>query len=180
MGDDTDDTKKLAKTTQPESLARRTLIRAFEGQIVAKVQEDGGQDGDHQAPMTLLKNPDGTPRKFVAATTDRKQAEDWVDAINRGVPVAVQLHRAPTEDELEQLAHELPVADVPRVAARPAPALPPPMPEPVEDDAPPEEDERWIELGVQVAAECDPGIDRDALRRNAREVTRRPRAARRP
>lgn len=113
------ETNKLATAAPAESLARRTLIRAFEGQIIAKVQEDNGQEGDHQAPMTLLKNPDGTPRKLVAATTDQKMAEEWIDAINRGVPVAVNVHHAPTDDELEELSRQLPMVQPPA-------ALPPP------------------------------------------------------
>jgi len=89
------------------SLSKRTLIRAFESHIVAKECEENGRD-DVQAPMTLLRNEDGSPRKVVIATTDRAFAEALHEAIKQRVPVGVQLHRMPTDDELEELSKELP------------------------------------------------------------------------
>lgn len=114
-----DDKKAITKHVPEESFARRSLIRSFEGQIIAKAQEENGQDGDHQAPMTLIRNPDGSPRKVVAATTDRKLAEDLVDAIRHGVPFVVNLHHAPSEEELEELSHQLPMAQPPPPALGP-------------------------------------------------------------
>jgi hypothetical protein len=107
------DTKALTPQPALASIAKRTLIRAFESHIAAKEQEDNGQHDDRQAPMTLLRNPDGTPRKVVIVTTDRAFAEELHDAVNKRVPVGVQLHRAPSDDELEKLSRELPRAQPP-------------------------------------------------------------------
>jgi hypothetical protein len=111
-----DDRKKLARALPPgESIAKRTLIRAFESHLAAKVQDDDSQDGDRQAPITLLRNPDGSPKRFVITTTDRNLANELHAATGKRIPIAVQLHRMPNDDELEALSRELPAWEPPGV-----------------------------------------------------------------
>jgi hypothetical protein len=128
-----DKKKALAVPREQESLSRRTLVRAFESHIASKVQTEHGQEGDRQAPMTVLRNEDGSPKKLVIVTTDSAFAKEVHEAINSKVGVAVRMHRAPTDNELEELAKELPMPTVPAAlppaATKPALAL---VPKPVE------------------------------------------------
>lgn len=111
-----DDRKKLTRAFPPgESLAKRTLIRSYESHIATKVQEDDGQEGDRQAPITLLRNPDGSPKRFVVTTTDSALAKELHAAAAKAIPIAVQVHRMPTDDELVTLSRELPAWEPPGV-----------------------------------------------------------------
>jgi len=117
-------TKALAPARQ-QSLSRRTLIRSWESDVATGIQQEQGrpEDQDDQAIVTLLRNPDGSPKRFVMPMTNKAQALGYKDAIDAGIGISVQLHRLPTDDELTELQHELAIHEGPHLV-RELPAHP--------------------------------------------------------
>jgi hypothetical protein len=116
---------ELAKKNDVQvSVAKETLLRAFQSRIIARDQAKAGVPV-RQAPVGVTKR-DGED-VFVAATTDPDLAEEWQRKIDAGARFEVQVHREPTNDELDELSRQLPPPPPPRALPPAKGAVLPPM-----------------------------------------------------